>query len=156
MRVGHRNYNAALKVSKLYTKLYILLICNSNLIQVEKTTVWLYQCNYNFKDINYWIMQVCVICILVIRTVNSHVLQLCVSWIQGVPGDSSLLDSDSDLEDIRHVIIQSHKQLVFSEDVFRKQLARSSPGHFLASDFVSNLSINRMLYSVPFMSQQFK
>lgn len=66
--------------------------------------------------------------------------------MQGIPGDSSLLDSDSDLEDIRHVIIQSRKQLMFSEDVFRKQLARASPGHFLASDFVSNLSVNRMLY----------
>ncbi|XP_069685606.1 klarsicht protein isoform X3 [Periplaneta americana] len=52
-----------------------------------------------------------------------------------VPGDSSVLDSDSDLEDIRHVIDQSRSQLSFSEHVFNKQLAKASPELLLASDF---------------------
>jgi hypothetical protein len=77
---------------------------------------------------------------------------LCISWVQGVPGDTSLLDSDSDLEDIRHVIIQSRSQLVFSEHVFSKQLAKASPELLLASDFVSNLSINKMLFFAPYLA----
>jgi hypothetical protein len=56
-----------------------------------------------------------------------------------------MLDSDSDLEDIRHVIHQSRSQLSFSEHVFNKQLAKASPELMLASDFVSNLSINKVL-----------
>ncbi|PSN46910.1 hypothetical protein C0J52_15277 [Blattella germanica] len=58
-----------------------------------------------------------------------------------IPGDSSVLDSDSDLEEIRHVIHQSRSQLVFSEHVFSKQLAKASPELILPSDFVSNSSI---------------
>ena len=64
-----------------------------------------------------------------------------------MPGDSIMLDSDSDLEDIQHVIQQSRSQLSFSEHVFNKQLAKPSPELMLASDFVSNLSINRVLYT---------
>ena len=75
------------------------------------------------------------------------IVQFFNSWIQGVPGDSSMLDSDSDLEDIRHVISQSRSQLSFSEHVFGKQLAKASPELMLASDFVSNSSINRVLYT---------
>lgn len=63
---------------------------------------------------------------------------LCNLWIQGVQGDSSMLDSDSDLDDIRHVIHQSRSQLSFSEHVFSKQLAKASPELMLACDFVSN------------------
>ena len=59
-----------------------------------------------------------------------------------VPGDSSVLDSDSDLEDIRHVIQQSRSQLVFSEHVFSKQLAKASPELLLVSDFVSIFNLN--------------
>ena len=59
-------------------------------------------------------------------------------FFQVVPLDSSVLDSDSDLEEIRHVIKQSHSQLVFSEHVFNRQLAKASPELLLASDFVSN------------------
>lgn len=58
-----------------------------------------------------------------------------------------MLDSDSDLEDIRHVIHQSRSQLSFSEHVFNKLLAKASSELMLASDFVSNLSINRVLYT---------
>jgi hypothetical protein len=64
--------------------------------------------------------------------------------MQGVPGDSSVLDSDSDLEDIRHVIHQSHSQLVYSEHVFSKQPAKTSPELLQASDFVSDLSIEKL------------
>ncbi|KAJ9597417.1 hypothetical protein L9F63_011711, partial [Diploptera punctata] len=52
-----------------------------------------------------------------------------------IPAESSALDSDSDLEEIRHVIHQSRSQLVFSEHVFSKQLAKASPELILASDF---------------------
>ncbi|CAG2066549.1 unnamed protein product, partial [Timema podura] len=40
--------------------------------------------------------------------------------------DVSVLDSDSDLEDIRHFIQQSQSQLMFSENVFAKQLTKTS------------------------------
>ncbi|XP_075226377.1 klarsicht isoform X2 [Lycorma delicatula] len=54
---------------------------------------------------------------------------------QPTTGDSSVLDSDSDLEDVRNLIHQSHSEYVFSEQVFTRQLSKASPQLILASDF---------------------
>lgn len=46
-------------------------------------------------------------------------------------------DSDSDLEELRHLVKQSASQLKYSEDFYTKQLTQVPPEQIQASDFVS-------------------
>ncbi|XP_067013332.2 klarsicht protein [Anabrus simplex] len=50
--------------------------------------------------------------------------------VSGPVADSSILDSDSDLEDIHHLIHQSHSQFMYSKQVLTEQLSKPSTADF--------------------------